>query len=156
MEKINIEVPEGYKAVWSDDGLTVTFEKVEDKVERWKPSYGDWYFFAYEKGFIHKATWSNHVLDNERYAQGNCFKCEKYTDHMSKDQYIRNMIFHACKMVEPDYEFRHGHNNFYPEAGRVNWEVGVTGDYQHRSPAFVSSSKNARKVMALLESWGVL
>lgn len=146
-----------FKQVTNDDG-SVCYVPVEsdEKVERWKPSSKGGYFFVTEDGMICPSPWNDDIVDNARWEHGNYFRASTDAQHMSKDQYIRNMIFHACKMVEPDYEFRVGRNNFYPEAGRVDLEVGVTGDYQHRSPAFVSSSKNARKIMALLKSWGVL
>ena len=46
----------------------------EIKLPRWKPEYGDYYYFINYKGMAMRSTWFNSVNEYTMYEFGNCFK----------------------------------------------------------------------------------
>ena len=52
-------------------------EKSEKKTGRWKPQYGEVYFYITSAGNISYKSWYNEDVDINRYAIGNCFPTEE-------------------------------------------------------------------------------
>lgn len=46
----------------------------EIKLPRWKPEYGNDYYFISDKGYVTSGIWENAPIDCWRYAFGNCFR----------------------------------------------------------------------------------
>ena len=62
----------------------------EISLPRWKPKYGDYYYFINYKGMAMRSTWFNSVNEYTMYEFGNCFRTKEEAE-AARDR-IRNLL----------------------------------------------------------------
>lgn len=151
-DKITIKAPEGYKAVYSEDGSEVTFVEVEKVKERFMAGpncIGNYIRFD---GRIGKED----AVTRHQYDFGNCFETEQDAQYMADYHRASNMIYHACKLVNRDFEFVAGKFSWYPvwNTEDEKWVHTCCKNYT-LSSAYVATRDECEEVIALLNSWGI-
>lgn len=75
-------------------------EQSKPKTGRWKPRYGDKYFYFSNNGFVYEA-WTDHSLDEHRYVLGNCFQTKKEAEFQAERlKVIAELKEYASEFVE--------------------------------------------------------
>lgn len=83
-------------------------ELVEEVGGRWKPEYGQKYWFIGHRGSVVWETWDDDDFDNWHYIQGNCFATEEEcTRYKQKLEAIAEM-----RELAEGYEWRRGKANW--------------------------------------------
>ena len=93
--KLTVEIKELQEKI--DD-----LEKSEKKSSRWKPEWGEVYFFITNDGYVSYKSWNNDGTDNDRYAIGNIFP----TKEAAKFERERLKVIAEMQefAYEPDWE----------------------------------------------------
>lgn len=83
-------------------------ELINKPVGRWKPEYGEIYFFLTDRGTIEKTYWNNGVYDNHRHNIGNCYSTEDevrdYNENLLTKQRLKDLAVELNNNVEPNWK----------------------------------------------------
>lgn len=75
---------------------------------RWKPEYGEKYYYLDDGGGINYAYWSNDNIDLFRFNTGNCFKTEQeaedYKENLLTKQALKDLALELNNGVEIDWK----------------------------------------------------
>lgn len=82
---------------------------------RWKPENEEEYYYLSEHGEIIVAFWDNYLIDNDRYAIGNCFKTKEEAEFMvEKLKVLVELKEYADDEQEWEYDNCHWHIGYNP------------------------------------------
>lgn len=159
---IKIEVPEGFRAEWNEDGTTVRMVPVEPPApvtyEYWGPEGQDSVFVLGGDG---QMVWDCSVpVTFNRYAeQYSVFPTRTLAEKASRLFRRNNAIVTACLLIDPEFE---------PDwEDRSQYKWGVIYDYSQKRwraynqhcldecTAYVSTHEKAKKVCQWLTGHGV-
>lgn len=116
------------KEIVFEDGKLIITEPEPNS--RWKPKYGDGYWYICSDGDICDTNWDDESFDPECYSIGNVFKTEEEADAAYKRLKIRAELLDCG-----------GREKFDPE--RENWMMSWTGVSQPPVTLFDASCPRA-------------
>ena len=153
MKNITIEVPEGYEAVYSEDGLTVTFKPVEKDI--WDIQDGDTHWHVNGRGDPHLIICGG-MFYKERKDFYNMFPTKAIAETAEEQMLRCNAIITAGLRADPDagsyIEGQRIHSARLEEAGWV--AIGPRKINRHL-PIYVHTKEQEQKMVELLNEWGV-
>lgn len=83
-------------------------ELINKKDIRFKPGYGEYYYYLGSNGIIQRTYWNNGVMDNYKYSVGNCFKTEEevydYKENLIAKQQLKDLALELDNGVEIDWK----------------------------------------------------
>lgn len=81
--------------------LRAELEKLkQSKTGRCKPNEGEKYFYISNIGFVYEGEWTNHPMDQHRFAFGNCFRTEEETEfEVERFKVIAELSEYASEFV---------------------------------------------------------
>lgn len=85
-------------------------ELINKKDIRFKPEYGEFYYYLDSSGTIQRTYWNNGVFDNHRYNIGNCFKTEQevydYNENLITKQQLKDLALELDNGVEINWDYK--------------------------------------------------
>ena len=82
-------------------------ELISKKDIRFKPGYGEFYYYLDSLGFIQRTYWNDGPMDSYRYSVGNCFKTEQeaygYKENLITKQQLKDLALELNNGVEIDW-----------------------------------------------------
>ena len=126
----------------------------------WEPGDKMEYFFVDPEGMENVRSWSgiNRASKKLHLEHHNVFKTKEQAQKASKLQRVSNAIIRACLLVDPDYEPDWSLNETKYRAffahHQKKWGIDISWK-DKKSPAYVSTRENAKRVCALLAKWGM-
>lgn len=83
-------------------------ELINKKDTRFKPEYGEYYYYLDSCGTIQQKDWNNGVFDDHRYNIGNCFKTEQevynYNENLITKQQLKDLALELNAGIKVDWE----------------------------------------------------
>lgn len=85
-------------------------ELINKKDIRFKPGYGEYYYFLGSNGHIIKTDWVNLTSDCFRYSSGNCFKTEQeaydYKENLITKQQLKDLALELDNGAEVGWNYK--------------------------------------------------
>lgn len=85
-------------------------ELINKKDIRFKPKYGEFYYFLGSNGIIQRTYWNDGSMDSYRYSVGNCFKTEQevydYKENLITKQQLKDLALELDNGVETGWYYK--------------------------------------------------
>lgn len=81
-------------------------ELINKKDIRFKPEYGEFYYYLDGDGIIQRTYWNDGVMDNYRYSVGNCFKTEEEVYDYQENLITKQQLKDPCEYCKPTSKCR--------------------------------------------------
>ncbi len=122
----------------------------EKPSRRWKPKFGEKYWFIDKDGDIYCMPWNDSIVDNNRYELGNCFKTEEEAKFAVEQLKV---LAELREYANDDKEWNNSNKYWFIEysTNRGHIEVDYHCDIKHiLFDIYFSSEEQARKAVAAI------
>lgn len=155
MKELLKELEELKQKIMENEKKIVEIEKkIEEKqaeTGRWKPGEREKYWFIDRYGQVINDRWTNHVLDNIRYENGNCFQSSEEAEFAIEKLKI---IIKLKEFAEPKnraWDGKNEHFFFYYDYMTKEVRMSYNNDCKSRKIYFESEEKVKQAIASIGE-----